>query len=529
MESLRKQGFSHCIKIMRVSIILYIISGFLTNYLAIFTAKIMGSLADSILSGNHNIVYSNLLWLIVSIIINLVFLPSLIVVQNTVMLKESLLHDRFIYSKFLQKDYLKSRQYSPGEIVHRMEEDLVDYRFTLINLISLPFVLIFTAGCLSFYIFSCPLYGLVCVASSVAPLLVACISRKSEAKYAKETREYNDRSLTIEVELCEGFSYLKQNNLDTFIMKRFKDNFIKFYNKTGKKDINCKEVVNFFNDTSTYISQIIVIAFGAYLVSKDVISPGVIASYLGYMTSVKFVADSCASLLRLYSRHKINGDRLVEFYKDEEINSSKEISSIQNISIENLGLCYDNNPPTFENINIMVLPKAKLCIQGGNGRGKSSLIKILCGLYRNYTGSIKFNDLDVKTLDIHSLRQHIAYVEQDPYIFKGTMEDNLKIANPSKTAEELIEVLEKVQLKKKLSDEIYMNGENLSGGEKQKLSLARGILKDCNLIILDEPTNHLDRSAIEIVKHLISNMNATVIFVSHDKDLEDLATTTLNL
>jgi len=247
------------------------------------------------------------------------------------------------------------------------------------------------------------------------------------------------------------------------------------------------------------------------------------------MASVKVVADSSASLLRLYSRHKINGDRLVEFYKDEEINGSKEISSIQNISIENLGLCYDNNPPTFENINILVLPNAKLCIKGGNGRGKSSLIKILCGLYSNYTGTIKFNDIDVKTLDIHSLRQHIAYMEQDPYIFKGTIEDNLKIANPSKTTEELLEVLEKVQLKKKLSDETYMNGENLSGGEKQKLSLARGILKDCNLIILDEPTNHLDRNAIKVVKHLISNMNVTVILVSHDKDLEDLATVTFNL
>lgn len=156
-----------------------------------------------------------------------------------------------------------------------------------------------------------------------------------------------------------------------------------------------------------------------------------------------------------------------------------------------------------------------------HGSGKSTLIKILSGLYRSFNGKLNVNGVDVSEVNIHSLRQRISYIEQDPHFFKGTIRENLLLADSSKSDESLRSMLKLVNLDKSLDDIIELNSSNLSGGEKQKLSIARGLLKDSDVLIFDEPTNNLDKETKEIVRNLIKTLDKSIIFISHDKDLLD--------
>lgn len=164
------------------------------------------------------------------------------------------------------------------------------------------------------------------------------------------------------------------------------------------------------------------------------------------------------------------------------------------------------------------------CIVGESGSGKTTLLKLLNHLISCDEGEIWVNDTPITEYDPIKLRRDIVMLTQSPTIFKGTVQDNLQIGlgfsgKPSAPEPELLEALEKVHLHKNLNQD----AESLSGGEKQRLALARVLLMEPSVLLLDEPSSALDEETAQFVMEKLADYirprHKTLIMVTHSKDL----------
>jgi len=216
--------------------------------------------------------------------------------------------------------------------------------------------------------------------------------------------------------------------------------------------------------------------------------------------------------------------RIITFYTDSEKTDGKFLDEqICLLEVKNLSFSYEPNKPIFEKLNFKVFKGEKVRISGKNGSGKSTLVKLLSGLYCEYEGELKLNESTYKDFNIDSIRTHIAYIEQDPYFFQGTVQENILSVNNEINSDEIIKLFKQLGFNKPLEYKIEPGGSNLSGGEKQKLSIIRGLLKKSDLYIFDEPTSNLDKDSRNILKNILEDSKNTAIFISHGDDLDMLA------
>lgn len=186
--------------------------------------------------------------------------------------------------------------------------------------------------------------------------------------------------------------------------------------------------------------------------------------------------------------------------------------------IEIKDLCFSyNGCPLFQNLTMGVRPGEKVAFVGESGSGKSTLVKLLVGLLKYPSGSIKLDGEELRYLKLNDLYGRIFYCSQEPPVFDGTLRENLTFGR-SFADEQLGEALEKAQLREfahSLDREIGERGTGLSGGEKQRLALARLWLNRPQLVILDEATSAMDNITEEAVMRRLAGLGCTVIAIAH--------------
>lgn len=522
---MRNKAIKDAIKIMLGTIIIGILVGSTENILRIVSSSIIGDFTNAILNGSVNYAFKDIGLLILSLGLLIFIVPILNVLDSSFMLKKSLDHDKWILNKFFKKDYLKASVYDPGEIGNRLENDTISLRYYVMVVISNPITIIITSIPLGYFLFSkSVIYGVVCIVSSLLPIAVTFITRNMEARYELKTNEYNDEKVAMERELYDNFIYIKFHNISKSIIKKLDKLFEEYYHNVLVKDITCGSAVTFFNTLCSTLSKVIVILFGVYLVSKNEITVGLIASFLGYMVSIEGIVSMISEVIGGIPQLKQDGERVSEFYIHEEVRGAEVLKDyIKEINIDNLGFSYNNEKKILDNVSFHINKGDKVLLSGSNGSGKSTFIKCLCGLYSSYNGEISVNKVNLDNIDINWWRDQIAYIEQDPFLFKGTIKENILLGNFNCSSENLESVVEKVNLNLELEKEIINNGENISGGQKQKISIARALIKEAPILVLDEPLNNLDIDTKDIIYDIIKQCNKTIIYISHDKETCNLA------
>ncbi|MCW9699181.1 ABC transporter ATP-binding protein/permease [Avibacterium sp. 20-129] len=193
------------------------------------------------------------------------------------------------------------------------------------------------------------------------------------------------------------------------------------------------------------------------------------------------------------------------------------------ISIKNLDFSYNNEKQLFKKLNLTI-PANKLTVfVGESGCGKSTLVSLLMGFYSQQSGDILLNQQNAADLKRASLYQHISLVSHSSYIFKGSLRENMQMAKPEATDEEICHYLQQVNLDKFVKQQggldmpLLSRGSNLSGGQIQRLALARALLHNANLYIFDEATSNIDIESEEIILQLIQKLKdkKTIIMISH--------------
>ena len=184
---------------------------------------------------------------------------------------------------------------------------------------------------------------------------------------------------------------------------------------------------------------------------------------------------------------------------------------------------YEESGSVFENLSFTVKSGEKVVIVGKNGSGKSTLTKLLCGLFTNYHGSLKVNGTELSEFSMDSFRKQIAYAAQDPFLFEGSVRENIHLGNLNASDAETDELVDRLGIRELSEKKISAGQKELSGGEKQKISIARALLKNTSLLILDEPSNNLDQQTIEWLQNLIVYYPKTILYISHDQKMIELA------
>ncbi len=209
---------------------------------------------------------------------------------------------------------------------------------------------------------------------------------------------------------------------------------------------------------------------------------------------------------------------------EDEIKQESIKDEPLNINFKDVRFSYEKDREILKGINLNIKANSFVSIVGESGCGKSTIASILCGKNKNYEGEILIGSTSLKEINDENLLKHVLLVKHNSYLFKGTVEDNLKMAKENATKEEMEAVLAKVNLldflnsQDGLKTKLLEKASNLSGGQCQRLVLARALLKeDVSIYIFDEATSNIDVESEETIMKVIHELakNKTVLLISH--------------
>lgn len=282
--------------------------------------------------------------------------------------------------------------------------------------------------------------------------------------------------------------------------------------------------MNFFMD----ILELVALIAGGYFTFIGKINLGDFAAYILY---VKMFIEPLKKLINFTEQYQ-NGmtgfERFMEIINEDtekEIENPIDLKDVKgNIEIENISFTYEDNKQVLDNLNLSIEAGKTVALVGPSGGGKTTLCNLIPRFYEFDNGDIKIDNVSIKDVSLKSLRKNIGVVQQDVFLFTGTIRDNIICAKPDATDEEIIEAAKKARIHEFIESlpegyntYIGERGVKLSGGQKQRISISRVFLKNPPIIILDEATSALDNvTEREIQKSLEElSKDRTNLVVAH--------------
>lgn len=267
-----------------------------------------------------------------------------------------------------------------------------------------------------------------------------------------------------------------------------------------------------------------------WLVFKDQLTVGQVMTLMFYSFFIFGPLQEIGNIILTYREAEAslnNFHHLMQKAPEQHPEKPLHLGAIEKLSFRNVAFKHQTaSHKAIENISFDVRTGETIAFVGPSGSGKSTLMKLLVGLYRPLEGSILYNGMDETSINFEDLRNQIGFVTQDTQLFAGTIKENLLFVNPTATDEDLREALDKSacngllqRAEKGLDTMIGEGGLKLSGGEKQRLSIARALLRKPKLLIFDEATSALDslteEEITDTIKDVSSQQNQVTILIAH--------------
>lgn len=424
---------------------------------------------------------------------------------------------------------------STGQFISRLQsfESVREFftSATIAAVVDLPFVLIFITVII--YIAG-PLAYITVFTVLISILLSWYMQKPLKALIEKSVKEEQIKQTTL-IEAVSGLEIIKSVKAQNR-MKTHWDNSI---NKTvhySDKSHFLSQSITYFTAFISQFSNIAIVAGGVYLAQDGEITMGAIIAAMILNGRVIAPVSQLVGMIIKFDKTMLSLNNLDEIMKMPVEKENKNYISRPNlrgdIQLKDLNFSYkDQNHETLKNINLTIKQGEKVAILGKIGSGKSTLLKLIMNLYEPTKGSVLIDDLDTRQIDPTDLRHAIGSVPQEPFLFMGTIKDNLTIGEQYVSDEELLRVSKIAGLDEFLGKHeagydllVGERGEGLSGGERQSVTLARALISDPNIIMLDEPTNSMDRqtekSFIKKMEDIVGNK--TLIVVTHKTSLLQL-------
>ncbi len=362
----------------------------------------------------------------------------------------------------------------------------------------------------------------------IISLILAIILTKNSKNYLRVQQRLDDIS-NYSNDSLKGSRVIRAFNKENTIINQYKNKTEKYFNETKKANL-VAALINPLTFLVVNIGIMLVIYFGGNLTINNELTNGDLVALISYLNQILMALIVVSNLVIIFTKAFSSQKRIDQLlqsetsivnyskYKDISLNYSDEFINFKNVSFK----YEDDGNEVISNINFKINKGEKIGIIGGTGSGKTTLIKLIERFYDVTSGELLYKGHDIKEYDLDKLHQEISLVNQRSVLFNGTIKSNILIGKKDATDEEIINALknsEAYKFVKEYSDfidhEVYENGKNFSGGQKQRLSLARALIKDSELLILDDSTSALDYLTDKNVRENINKMkDLTVIFIS---------------
>ena len=267
-----------------------------------------------------------------------------------------------------------------------------------------------------------------------------------------------------------------------------------------------------------------------YLIYTREITVGQFFSLFIYSFFIFGPLQELGNIINIYREAEVslkNFQDILEIKKEPRPLNPVALSDLQRLSFSNVSFQHQTaSTPALTEISFQVKRGDTVAFVGPSGAGKTTLVKLLVGLYRPQKGEVLYNGHSAAEVDLNQLRERIGFVTQDTQLFSGTIRENLLFVNPEATDEECLQVLNKAachsllaRAQRGLDTVIGEGGVKVSGGEKQRLAIARALLRRPHLLVFDEATSSLDSLTEEQIGHTIRDVSATqdvmTILIAH--------------
>jgi len=347
------------------------------------------------------------------------------------------------------------------------------------------------------------------------------------------TKNVSDRAKGFEKEhaiiqdTLNGIQIIKSYNLEKYITNKYLitgDEILDAGLKRHKKNVQLTPLSIFIS----VLPLLIIIIYGGYLTFNLNISVG---SFFAYIYLLKFITDPLYLIPEIISDLRavnVSINRLQDFFQSPVDRQDGTIFNFDYkkpiIEFKDVFFSYHEDHIILNSINLKILNYQTIALVGPSGSGKSTMFKLICNFYKPNSGIINFFGEDINEWDLNEIRKNIAIVNQDTFIFPGTICENIGIGKINSNLNEIINAAKLSNahefinnLPNKYETLIGEGNINLSGGQKQRISLARALLKNSPLILLDEPTSALDSKSEELIQKAIENIkkDKTVIIIAH--------------
>ena len=429
-----------------------------------------------------------------------------------------------IFTKILNKDMKDFFLDNSGKYISILYNDIKIIEDSLLNNIFLVIS--------SFISFIISLLFLFSISPSIVIFIVIfgilgfVIPNALSKKLIIEKNNYShnlEEITSVTKDLFSGFEVIKGFNIGSKINTIFK-NSSNTVESTKKKCSILESIIKGFSLSFSVTVYLGVLILGGYLMYKGEISVGTAIIIIQLSTHIVGPVKTSISLINQIKSVSLIADKIDEILYDscediEEVSLPKFENSIE---VKNLDFSYTNDRKALNNINLTFEKNKKYAIVGESGCGKSTLIKLLMRYYKDYNGDILIDNKDIHKIFSNDLYKNMSMIQQNVFMFDDSIKENIKLfANYSD--EEVLSICDRSGLSNLISrlpnginSLVGENGNKLSGGEKQRIAIARSLINNTKILILDESTSALDNeTAYNLESSLLSINDLTLIVVTH--------------
>lgn len=439
-------------------------------------------------------------------------------------------NDAFERMIYMPMDFFNTHKV--GELTSRIASDITQIQETMRTTIAEFFrQLVIVVGGITFLVFISWKLSLIMLGTVPVMAIIAVIFGRYIRKLSKNAQDFTAESNSIIEEALSGIANVKAFTNEVFNLNRFRINTQKM------RDLNVKSGIW----RGIFVSFIIFCLFGAivFIIWQGMMmTQGAHPSlpkegFYQFILFTILMGASIGSLPELYANiQKALGaiENLIEIMatptEQEVVSGVEEPTITGEITMKEVNFQYPQRPDisVLNGINFSIAQNQTLAVVGSSGAGKSTLASLLLRYYDQQDGSILFDGMDSRQIDLAYLRKHIAIVPQEVMLFADTIKENIRFGRPEATESELIEAAQAANawdfiqsFPEGLETQVGDRGIQLSGGQKQRIAIARAILKNPAILILDEATSALDSESEKLVQDALDRLmtNRTSIVIAH--------------
>ncbi|WP_315505190.1 ABC transporter ATP-binding protein [Oribacterium parvum] len=428
-----------------------------------------------------------------------------------------------LFAKILRNNSRMVSEIGSGQFLSKLSNDLksieenyFDFYITLID-IGISFV-----GAIVLMLWYSPVLTMVAIALSILPLLVSIPASKEITRTEKNLSKENAGFMEFMRDTLSGYFVIKSFHAESELENRFHEENIeiekaKFFRRFAEENINL------LSTAASVVMRLGVFLFGAWLsLSNRHITPGIVLAFLQLLTFVITPIEKIPSLFanRKAARSLIAQTEELFYEKPDEMERIEKDSLKSTIEIQNLSFSYEASVKALRNVSLTFHAGKKYAIVGASGSGKSTLFKLLTKYSSDYDGNILFDGIELRNITYSSLSQIISVVQQNVFVFHDSIYNNICLYK-SIPEEKFDYVIQKSGLSSLIQQKgknfsCGANGSKLSGGEKQRISIARALLRNTSILLMDEASSALDeKTADEIMNSILDMPDITSLVITH--------------